>query len=92
MSRRPLLIAAVVVLVAAGVIAALIPTRLTCQTRRHPAGIDCAKVVINFLDEGPSLFVHRYRQIPLRIGIIAIGAVLATGLLVVYDRQMDSPK
>lgn len=87
MNRRVLLVAALLVFLAASVWAIAVPPRLTCASLSYPEGTRCAEGRIDLEHHGPFVSVHVDRLLPLRLGIIAAGTVLASALLIIHERS-----
>jgi hypothetical protein len=82
-----MLIAAVLVFLAAGLLAIAIPPRLTCSSLGYPEGTSCAEGRIDFEDHGPFVSVHVDRRLPIRIGTVVVGTAVAAGLLLLHERR-----
>jgi hypothetical protein len=70
----------VIVFLGAAALAVAVPPGLTCASLDHPEGMRCAEGRLDFDDHGPFVSVHIDRRLPPRIGILLIGAVVATTL------------
>jgi hypothetical protein len=89
MAKWVLLVSAVVVLIAGGVSAAALPSRVTCSSLAQPEGQPCPEGRLTFSDQGSFVAIHTDNRTPLRVGLVVTSAVIAIGLLAVREWMAD---